>query len=216
MRIRRRKGTVLPFFLRMKIHTQEIQIVAIDSLTPHPRNARLGDVVAISESIVHNGFYGAVIVQKSSGHIIVGNHRWQAAKGTGADKIPCIMIDVTDEDAERIMLADNRTAELGGFDEAQLRDVLDGLAETSLGLAGTGYRQEDIDALLAGAPDAAAAPPVNTSGERESHEFLNVVRWGKYNVAVTDEEVTALSQRFEAYVQRKGAQYGFFSELMGL
>lgn len=220
-RYRKRRGTVLPFFLRMKIHTQTLELAPIDSIQPHPENPRRGDVVAIAESIVHNGFYGAVVAQKSTGNILVGNHRWTAAKGTGATEIPCIKIDVTDEDAARIMLADNRTAELGGFDEGQLKTLIDELNDTPGGLSGTGYRQEDLDELFKGLgegedPDAkpAGATPLSASADRDKYEVLNVLRWGKFAIHMTDDEVLAMTERYESYVERTGLEFGFVSALL--
>ena len=46
----------------------------ITELKLHPRNPRKGNVESIRESIEHNGWYGAVLVQKSTGYIIAGNH----------------------------------------------------------------------------------------------------------------------------------------------
>ncbi|HXJ40556.1 MAG TPA: ParB/RepB/Spo0J family partition protein, partial [Bryobacteraceae bacterium] len=188
---RRRRGTVLPFLLRMKIHNQELENIPIESVQPHPENPRRGDVVAIAESIVQNGFYSAIVVQKSTRHILVGNHRWLAAKGVGASIIPAIIIDVTDEDAMRIMLADNRTAELGGYDEVALRNAIESMANTALGLSGTGYRPEEIDAILGRAPEATSGGTPMTENH-DSHEHLNMLRWGKTRVHLTDEELARL------------------------
>lgn len=95
---------------------QEYEMVPIDAIEPHPQNVNQGDVEAIVESIRHNRFYGAVTVQKSSNRIIAGKHRWLAAKKCGLNAVPVIWADVDDEEALRIMLADNRTTRLGFAD----------------------------------------------------------------------------------------------------
>jgi hypothetical protein len=59
--------------------SQEYAIVPVDSLETHPRNVNQGDIGAIYESIGANGFYGAIVAQKSTGRILAGNHRYQAA-----------------------------------------------------------------------------------------------------------------------------------------
>jgi hypothetical protein len=59
--------------------SQEYAIVPVDSLETHPRNVNQGDIGAIYESIGANGFYGAIVAQKSTGRILAGNHRNQAA-----------------------------------------------------------------------------------------------------------------------------------------
>jgi SAM-dependent methyltransferase len=58
---------------------KEYAIVPVDSLETHPRNVNQGDIGAIYESIGANGFYGAIVAQKSTGRILAGNHRYQAA-----------------------------------------------------------------------------------------------------------------------------------------
>lgn len=57
-------------------------------------------------------------------------------------------IDVEEEHANRIMLADNRTNDMASYDEAGLAALLTELNE-STGLEGTGYLQTDLDLLLA-------------------------------------------------------------------
>jgi ParB-like chromosome segregation protein Spo0J len=85
---------------------QSYEVIPIDSVTLWPRNPNEGDVGAIGESIAENDFYGACVVQKSTGHILVGNHRWMAAKQSGLVEIPVFYVDVDDERAMRIALAD--------------------------------------------------------------------------------------------------------------
>lgn len=142
---------------KSKIINQQYAEVALDTLKPHPMNPRRGDVAEISKSIAHNGFYGALVVQKSTGHILAGNHRYLAAKEQGMASLPVIWVNVDEVEAQRILLADNRTSDLGGYDNEQLAALLDGLAQGD-GLEGTGYKQSDLDALLAGLtpPDADA------------------------------------------------------------
>lgn len=129
----------------MQIINQEYELVPVDALTPHPQNPRKGDTVVIAESIVHNGFYGAVVAQKSSGFIIAGNHRLQAAIDTGATEVPVIWVDADDEQALRILLADNRTNDLAGYDDNVLAQVLKSLES----IEGTGYDQAAVDEIIA-------------------------------------------------------------------
>jgi site-specific DNA-methyltransferase (adenine-specific) len=139
----------------------------LDDLTPHPANPRQGDVGAIHQSIEANGFYGAVIVQKSTGYVLAGNHRMQAAANAGATSLPVIEVDVDDATATRILLADNRTNDVATYDQDALAGLLRSLAEDG-GLAGSGYDGDDVDALLQSlehapydgdAPEPAPEPP---------------------------------------------------------
>lgn len=132
----------------MPTHALVVEMVDPSTLTQHPDNPNSGDMDAIEESVRVNGLYQPIIVQRSSRHIIAGNHRWMVAVKHGLPEMPVIFLDVTDEEAARIMLADNRTARLGHDDESQLLDLLDTLRGTDNGYAGTGYDHTDYMALV--------------------------------------------------------------------
>jgi ParB-like chromosome segregation protein Spo0J len=121
----------------------------IDALKPHPRNPRQGDIGAIHTSIQTNGFYGTIIAQKSTGYILAGNHRWQAARQTKTKTIPVTWLDVDDDHALRILLADNRTNDLATYNDEALAKLLKSLHESTGTLLGTGYDGDDLDELIA-------------------------------------------------------------------
>jgi len=117
----------------------------IDQLTEHPDNPRRGDTGMIEDSIEANGFYGAVVVQASTNRIIVGNHRTRVAAALGHQSVPALVLDVNDEQARRIMLADNRSNDVAGYDERGLAELLASLED----LSGTGFADRDLALLLA-------------------------------------------------------------------
>jgi hypothetical protein len=82
----------------------------IASLVPHPDNDNVGDLDAIEESIRSKGQYKSIIVQASTRHICAGNHTWQAMQRLGATTISADFVDVPDDVALEILLADNATA----------------------------------------------------------------------------------------------------------
>jgi ParB-like chromosome segregation protein Spo0J len=127
-----------------EIATQEYRMVRIDELEPHPDNPHQGDVDLIAGSIKRFGFYGSVVVQSSRMRIIAGEHRWRGATKAGLKKIPAVVLDVDDDTALRILLADNRLGEFGGYDDTKLVELLQGLPD----LDGTGWRDEDLADLL--------------------------------------------------------------------
>lgn len=128
----------------VRFHPSEIIDEPIDNIHPHPDNPRRGAVNKIAESLVSNGFYGALIVQRSSGHILAGNHRFLAAKQLGLSHVPVCYIDVDDDEAKRILLADNRTSDIGDYDNAVLVELLQSLPS----LDGTAYEQFELDLLM--------------------------------------------------------------------
>lgn len=133
----------------MRIINQSVELVSLDKLRPHPKNPRQGDVGAIHESIEANGFYGVVVAQRSTGYILAGNHRYLAARHAGAKEIPIAWVDVDDDEALRILLADNRTNDLASYDDHVLAELLQGLMTETGTLDGTGYDGDALDELLA-------------------------------------------------------------------
>lgn len=138
-----------------------------DDLREHPENARKGNVAAIKESVRQNGVYKPVVAQRSTGYILSGNHTYRGLTELGALKVPVAWVDVNDEQARRILLADNRTTELGTYDEVQLADLLTTLSEgEGTGLVGTGYSDDDLADLLVGME----APPEVEAAPRGAHK----------------------------------------------
>lgn len=120
----------------------------VEAIRPHPDNPRNGDLDVIAESILVNGLYRPIYVQRSTGMILAGNHTYAAALGLGATKLPVVWLDVDNLLARRILLGDNRIADLGSYDQSQLLDVLR-LVQADEGLLGTGYIDEDVERIEA-------------------------------------------------------------------
>jgi hypothetical protein len=123
-------------------------MVPIDSVIPHPANPNRGDVAAIAQSLTVNTQYRPIVVQDSTGHIIAGNHTWLAAQSLGWPDIAAIRVDVDDDTAARILAVDNRAAQLAHYDDAALLELLRQIAATEAGLDGSGWANEDLNALL--------------------------------------------------------------------
>jgi len=118
--------------------------VAIDTLKEFEGNPRRGNIKELTESLKVNGQYKPIVVQKSTKQIIAGNHLWKAAKELGWTDITIVELDVDDNAAKNIVVADNRLADMGAYDEQALLDLL-----KEIDLQGTGYIPADVDDLLA-------------------------------------------------------------------
>jgi len=118
--------------------------VAIDTLKEFEGNPRRGNIKELTESLKVNGQYKPIVVQKSTKQIIAGNHLWKAAKELGWTDITIVELDVDDSAAKKIVVADNRLADMGAYDEQALLDLL-----KEIDLQGTGYIPADVDDLLA-------------------------------------------------------------------
>ena len=96
----------------------------IDSVYPLPGNPRKGDVEAVAASLGRFGQRKPIVVRASDRTIIAGNHTWMAAKSLGWTEIAISVVDDDEATAQAFALADNRTAELGSYDEALLLDLI--------------------------------------------------------------------------------------------
>lgn len=133
---------------KFRILNERTELVPIDSVQPHERNVNEADLGAIIESEDTNGFYGSLIVQESTRKILAGTHRWRAAQHLGAKQIPVTFIQCSDEEALRIMLADNRTTRLGVDNQEGLVALLQEIQADTGSLVGTGFDGDALDELL--------------------------------------------------------------------
>ena len=160
--------------------------VPLADLNLYHKNPRRGDVQAIKGSIIANGVYRAPIVNKGTHtgrpyEVAAGNHQITAmrelAEETGDtqwENVDVWLIDVDDERLAKIILADNRTADLGSYDNEELL----GLIETvNHDLGGTGYDEDDLQILrdLASGPDSLEDLEAEF-GEPEDDDFWITVR----------------------------------------
>lgn len=121
----------------------------IDEVQPHPRNVRQGDVGLIAASLNANGQYRPIVVQRSTRYILAGNHTWRAAKSLGWSEVAVQWLDVDDDVAMRVMLADNRANDAATYDDAELLALLTELIASDRGLEGSLYTGDDLDDLRA-------------------------------------------------------------------
>lgn len=133
--------------------------VPVDQLDPHPQNARRRSERAEAElrqSLEVNGQYRTVVARKLGRRLqlLAGHGTVQAARQLGRTHIAVdVHAGLSDEAAARIVLVDNRTNDLAGYDDALLAELLSSLPD----LEGTGYDDDDLQALLIGL-DGAGEP----------------------------------------------------------
>lgn len=105
----------------MQIH--DISISLLREYDNNPRNND-GAVDAVAASIREFGFKVPVIVDGDN-VIVAGHTRVKAARELGMEIVPCIIADdLTPEQIRAFRLADNKTAELAGWDFTKLEEEL--------------------------------------------------------------------------------------------
>lgn len=146
--------------------TKQTKLVtfAPSELALYHRNPNLGNVTTIESSLRAHGQYKPVVVNRGthtgrSNEVLAGNHtlmamrnlletdpedaRWRAIDG--------YVIDVDDDQAARIVLVDNKSAEDGfGYDSKILADLLAALPD----LEGTAFTADEYSDLLASLEEA--------------------------------------------------------------
>lgn len=150
-----------------------IEYMPLPELLSADRNPKGHDLEAIKRSIRSFGFINPVIMDENSGQLVVGHGRVQALsemKDAGEEAPNGIIIVPAEPDsgnfgewgapclrgvgfkdpaaAEAYLVTDNRLTELGGWDEAGLKDVLEDLNTAGL-LELTGFTMDDLEDLIA-------------------------------------------------------------------
>lgn len=149
----------------------------LDELPAAPRNPKEHDATGIRRSIERFGFTEHVLVDERTGRLVAGHGRVQVLRdmedaGTAAPA--GVLVDTdgqwtvpvirgwssrSDAEAEAYLLASNRLTERGGWDEAALLDMLQGINDPDLMLT-AGFDTTDMDDLL-----ASLNPPDGTGHE---------------------------------------------------
>ena len=137
----------------------------LDTLNYFHRNPRRGDVAAIKESLQANGQFRPIVVNEGgktgrSMEVLAGNHTLRAMRQLAEEqpnderwrKVEAWVVDVDEEAATRIVLADNRTADRAEYDLEELMLLMDDTDD----LTGTGYDDDDLDDLKAMQEEAEA------------------------------------------------------------
>lgn len=148
--------------------TPELEALAtpVDDLRPLPGNPRMGDVDAVAASLRRFG-QRKPIVARADGTITAGNHTWQAAKQLGWETIAAVRIDDDDDTAAAFALADNRTAELGSYDDELLAALVSSVGDADAELLrDAGWSDEAVAELLNRVdPPLPDVPPSDDPGD---------------------------------------------------
>lgn len=117
-----------------------IRMIPVNKIDPNPRQARteLGNLNELMSSIKSKGVLEPILVKPKEGRyeIIAGERRYIASKKIGLKEVPCIEMNVDDNEAMELTLIENlQRKDLDVFEEA---DGIRSLAENY------GYNHEKI------------------------------------------------------------------------
>lgn len=163
----------------------KVAYVPIGDLKQYVRHARTHDdsqIEQIKSSIAAFGFVSPLIVDQN--HVLIAGHaRLAAAEALGFDGVPVLRLDhLSEADTAALRIADNRLAELAGWDKSILAiefshlSDLDCSLDLAFDLSITGFALPEIDQIIQqadaaedkdeGAPDIEMrAPPVSRADD---------------------------------------------------
>lgn len=171
------------------------ELVKPESLTPHPRNPRTHDTPRIIASIRRTGWHSVITAQRSTGHILVGHGRTEAARYVieriadndpewtewakshpddplVAGTVPVEWKDLDDGAALDKVLADNKASDEADYDRDLVAQLLvERWAEDDL--EGTGWTKAELDELQGG---NAIDGTLDASPQLAEYEYRIVVR----------------------------------------
>jgi len=129
----------------------QIEQVPIDSLTPHARNFRHhppAQLEHLQQSLREYGWARNVVVSRDN-VILAGHGIVEAARKEGHTTVPVYRLDLKGDDpkAEKFLVLENTVSRLAEDDDTQLAALLADVQRTE-GLAGTGYDDAALDALI--------------------------------------------------------------------
>ena len=157
---------------------RRIEYLKLSELKGATKNPKAHDVGQIASSIGRFGYIEPVVLDERTGRLVAGHGRVKTVtemqkKGQTPPEgvrlegkewlVPVLRgwASRTDEDAQAYLVASNQLTTLGGWDDAQLAEVLKDLAAAGA-LEGTGFDGDDVDRVLR---ELAAGDPANVTFE---------------------------------------------------
>jgi len=149
---------------RNDLRFESLPLSGLEPRATNPRTHSKKQIRRIAKSIERFGFNNPILIDGEGG-IVAGHGRVEAAKLLGRETVPVLRVtDLTPEQIRAYRLADNRLAELAGWDEQILAIEFEALQalELDVDLAVTGFAAPHIDLLiqsLSPGDDGADEPP---------------------------------------------------------
>lgn len=170
----------------------EIVYKKIDEVKEYEENARRNDagVAKVAESIKEFGFLNPITVDKN-GVIISGHTRLKAAIQLGMEEVPCIVQDMSEEDAKLARIVDNKSHEYSTWDVGKLQQELSGI--------GMDFKTTFF----------------TPNRDRKFYQENKVLVFGNNELPITEEEYSRLKAIYDAYIEKNKTYLGFVMYLVG-
>lgn len=181
----------------MKTREKVGEMVPVGDLVPWRDNPRRNAqaVKPVADSIREFGFGAPILARLADKMVIAGHTRLKAAQSLGMETVPVVYLDLTEAQARKLALADNKLGEISSWDDEMLRQVLQELDTEGEDLSVLGWSGADLDKLFADEVDGEIK--VWEDGELDSDQQI---------VALID-GLFADAERVREALDRTGLQY---------
>jgi len=143
-----------------------VEYVPLDEVVKWPRNPRQHDDAAIERSLKRYGFVSPLLKDERTGKLVAGHGRLgslESLRDAGEPPPKRIKVDKAGRwlvpvvcgisfgsaaEAEAYLVADNRIAEIGGWDMDGLREIVSTLSDEGLELDALGWSEKALETLL--------------------------------------------------------------------
>ncbi|MEG1562520.1 MAG: ParB N-terminal domain-containing protein [Bacteroides sp.] len=170
----------------------EITYKRVDELIKYEENARRNDagVAKVAESIKEFGFLNPITIDADN-VIISGHTRLKAALQLGLEEVPCIVQNLSEEDAKLARIVDNKSHEYSTWDVGKLHQEL-----SSIGM--------DFKTTF-----------FTPNRDRKFFTDNKFLIFGNNEIAITDDEYARLKAMYDDYISRNKTYLGFVLFLTG-
>lgn len=154
----------------VRVAAEALALLPIDDLVPYAKNARTHgpeQIARLRASLREFGFVTPILVDKDN-NVIAGHGRLEAARAEGMREVPCVLVsDLTEAQRRAYILADNRLAELSGWDFSLVELEMAALAglEFDTGVVGFDLEEPGSDRDVPVSAYTRAAPGAGEDAE---------------------------------------------------
>lgn len=170
----------------------EIVYKKVDELVEYEGNARRNDagVSKVAESIREFGFLNPISIDANN-VIISGHTRLKAAKQLGLTEVPCIVQNLSEEDAKLARIIDNKSHEYSTWDVGKLHQ--------ELGSIGMNFKTTFF----------------TPNRDRKFFTENKFLIFGNNELSITEDEYARLKAVYDAYIEKNKTYLGFVLFLTG-
>ena len=185
--------------------SMQIESVPVSDLKEYEKNSRThsdDQVAKIAASVEEFGFTNPILIDESNG-VIAGHGRLQAAKRINMGEVPCIRLAHLSESQKRAyVIADNKIAEIGGWDDEMLKMEIMELAQDDYDLKLTGFDEAGLDSILAISEEVMEAVQKKRDHKETGHSQQDTVR--QVILIYTSDEYPRVMEAMREYAEEHG------------